>query len=62
MYKNTTYSLEAPCKVYIMNLYYYSDRYRSNPYVKMIGWFFWAIIDNGEVIDGCIDYQTHLGS
>jgi len=59
---NTTYSLEAPCKVYIGESFTITTTVtEANPYCQN-DWVgsFWAIIDNGEVIDGCIDCQNSI--
>lgn len=59
---NTTYTLTAPCKVYIgENFNIIATVTENNPYCQD-GWVgsFWAIIDNGEVIDGCTDCQNSI--
>jgi hypothetical protein len=59
---NTTYTLEAPCKVYIgIPFNITASVTEANPYCQN-DWVgsFWAIIDNGEVIDGCIDCQNSI--
>lgn len=59
---NTTYTLEAPCKVYIdipFNItatVTETNTYCQNDWVGS----FWAIIDNGMIIDGCIDCQNSI--
>lgn len=59
---NTTYSLEAPCKVYIgVPFNIIATVTEANPYCQN-NWVgsFWAIIDNGLVIDGCIGCQNSI--
>lgn len=59
---NTTYTLEAPCKVYIgIPFNITATVTEGNPYCQD-NWVgsFWAIIDNSVVIDGCIDCQNSI--
>ncbi|MFZ3136324.1 MAG: hypothetical protein WA126_02905 [Thermodesulfovibrionales bacterium] len=59
---NTTYTLQAPCKVYIGESFNITATVtEANPYCQN-NWIgsFWAIIDNDEVINGCIDCQNSI--
>jgi len=57
---NSTYTLEAPCKVYIgipFNIKAtVTDEYCANNWMAS----FWAIVDNGTVIDGCVGCQNSI--
>ncbi len=59
---NTTYTLEAPCKAYIDIPFNITATVTEGNPDCQDNWVasFWAIIDNGEVIDGCTDCQNSI--